>query len=172
MGKIVTISNICHKVKVTISDNQCNSFVSHFIDFYLMVIGGAYPRYPSEVGDDVELVSLDPINYPVPDCLQNLNPLPAPIFYAGGATGDGINNVNVFASEVQADSSAPRPELGFSCSTVCPVMLGLTKIWQKRLCKMVEQPNQSQLNPGLRADESPCNICYVSDGIPFICGGL
>ena len=82
MGKIVTISNICHKVKVTISDNQCNSFVSHFIDFYLMVIGGAYPRYPSEVGDDVELVSLDPINYPVPDCLQNLHYMTDPCHYA------------------------------------------------------------------------------------------
>ena len=58
-----------------------------------MVIGGDYPRYPSEVGDDVELVSLDPINYPVPDCLQNLNPLPVPIFYAGGATGDGIDAI-------------------------------------------------------------------------------
>ena len=47
----------------------------------------------------------------------------------------------------------------FSCSTVCPVLLGVMGIWQKRLgswAKMAEHPNQSQPNPGLRADESPC----------------
>ena len=39
-------------------------------------------------------------------------------------------------------------DLDFECSTVCPTLLGLMGIWQKRLGKMVEQRNQSQSNPG------------------------
>ena len=35
--------------------------------------------------DDVELVSLDPISQPVPDCLTELNPLPEETDYAAGA---------------------------------------------------------------------------------------
>ena len=45
-------------------------------------------------------------------------------------------------------------------------------IWQKRLCswtKMVEHPNQSQPNPGLRSDESPSSIIptYHTTGNAF-----
>ena len=46
-----------------------------------MAIGGYYGSYL----DDVELVSLDPILQPVPDCLAQLNPLPEAIDNAAGA---------------------------------------------------------------------------------------
>ena len=48
-----------------------------------MAIGGN--GYPDNVLDDVELVSLDPILHPVPDCLTRLNPLPVPTQWASGA---------------------------------------------------------------------------------------
>ena len=54
--------------------------------YYLMVMGG-YGRYlagPDHYLDEVELVSIDPVLYPVPDCLSQLNPLPEP---HGGAAG-------------------------------------------------------------------------------------
>ena len=47
-----------------------------------MAIGG---RDSSSYLDDVELVSLDPILQPVPDCLAQLNPLPEATAYAAGA---------------------------------------------------------------------------------------
>ena len=46
-----------------------------------MVIGG----YNGSQLDDVELVSIDPTLNPVPECLTQLNPLPAPIEGAVGA---------------------------------------------------------------------------------------
>ena len=46
-----------------------------------MAIGGSDGLYL----DDVELISLDPILQPVPDCLAQLNPLPEAIYYAAGA---------------------------------------------------------------------------------------
>ena len=39
-----------------------------------MSIGG----YDGESLDDVEITSLDPEKYPVPECLRNLNTLPYP----------------------------------------------------------------------------------------------
>ena len=51
-----------------------------------------------------------------------------------------------------------RVDFDFICSTVCPVLFGLMGIGQKWLCKMVKHPNQSQPNPGLRADESRCTF--------------
>ena len=51
--------------------------------------------------------------------------------------------------------SARAPGLGWdSTSTVCQILPGLMVIWQKRLGKMVEDPNQSQPNAGVQADES------------------
>ena len=58
-------------------------------------------------------------------------------------------------------------DFDFSYSTVCPVLLGLMGIWQKRLCswwKMLEHPNQIQHNPSLRTDESPC-ICWENNQV-------
>ena len=45
-----------------------------------MVIGG----YNGSQLDDVELVSLDPISQPVPECLTELNPLPVTVCSAAG----------------------------------------------------------------------------------------
>ena len=46
-----------------------------------MVIGGLNGSYL----DDVELVSIDPELHPVPDCLSQLNPLPALTGASAGA---------------------------------------------------------------------------------------
>ena len=46
--------------------------------------------------------------------------------------------------------------VGLSLILIVPVLLGLMRIGQKWLGKMMEHPNQSQPNPGLGADESPC----------------
>ena len=50
----------------------------------------------------------------------------------------------------------------FSCSTVCPVLLGLMGIGQKWLCTVqlgkMGIPNQSQSNPGPGADGPPCKL--------------
>ena len=59
--------------------NELQKSLEHF----LMVIGGY--SYSRRSLDDVELLSLDPTAYPVPDCLTQLNPLPVPIRAAGGA---------------------------------------------------------------------------------------
>ena len=47
---------------------------------FIMVIGGLNGTYL----DDVELVSIDPLLHPVPDCLSRLNPLPE---LTGGSAG-------------------------------------------------------------------------------------
>ena len=44
-----------------------------------MVIGGDFNSY------NVELVSLDPISHPVPDCLTELNPIADGITESAGA---------------------------------------------------------------------------------------
>ena len=51
------------------------------VGYFIMAIGGYYGKY----GDDVELAPLDPILYPVPDCLTQLNPFP--VNNAGAAAG-------------------------------------------------------------------------------------
>ena len=43
-----------------------------FVGYFIMSIGG----YDGSTLSDVELTSLDPDIYPVPDCLTDLNPLP------------------------------------------------------------------------------------------------
>ena len=50
-----------------------------------MVIGGSSYAGPGLGLDDVELLSLDPILDPVPDCLTQLRPLPSSIRAAAGA---------------------------------------------------------------------------------------
>ncbi len=47
-----------------------------------MVVGGVADG--GEL-DDVELISLDPVNHPVPDCLKQLGNFPTPIIWGGGA---------------------------------------------------------------------------------------
>ncbi len=53
-----------------------------------MVVGGSTS---SGSVDQVELVSLDPDNHPVPECLKNLGPFPVEEYLAAGAElqGDG-----------------------------------------------------------------------------------
>ena len=60
---------------------------------------------------------------------------------------------------VQDVPSAPGlgwVDLIFECSTLCPILM---RIWQKRQdswARSLEHPNQSQPNPGPRADGTPC----------------
>ena len=61
-------------------------------------------------------------------------------------------NLNHMNHHVLVHRGFRRVDLNFECSTVCPILPGLMGIWQKRLGKMVEHPNQSQPNPGPRAD--------------------
>ena len=63
-------------------------------------------------------------------------------------------SVTLLTNILQGDSSALRR--GLDCSIVCQIMLGLIRVWQKRLRKRMECPNQSQ--PGLRTDETTCNL--------------
>ena len=47
----------------------------------------------------------------------------------------------------------------FECSPVCPVLLGLVGIWQKRLCNWARWSNiqiKFNPNPGARAEGTPC----------------
>jgi hypothetical protein len=50
---------------------------------FLLVIGGVSDG--SKITDELELISLDPKNNPVPDRLKNLNKFPTNIFRGGGA---------------------------------------------------------------------------------------
>ena len=50
------------------------------LGYFLMVICGSGPG----AGDNVELVPIDPL-YPVPECLSQLNPSPAPLDAMAGA---------------------------------------------------------------------------------------
>ena len=48
---------------------------------FLMVIGGDRGTYERDIADhinNIEVVSFDPDNATVPECLQNFNPLPVP----------------------------------------------------------------------------------------------
>ena len=52
---------------------------------YIMTIGG-YNEYDGDGElDDVELTSLHPELFPVPDCLENLNSLPVEVHVHAGA---------------------------------------------------------------------------------------
>ena len=51
-------------------------------------------------------------------------------------------------------------DLNFECSTVRRILPGLMVIWQKRLRKVGEHPNQRQPKPGPRADGTLCINCY------------
>ena len=53
------------------------------IGYFIMTIGGETTN--GDVLDDVELVPVDPIFHPVPDCLTQLNSLPEVTKYTAGA---------------------------------------------------------------------------------------
>ena len=53
-----------------------------FSETLYMVVGGYNLN-------DVELVSLDPDDNPVPPCLVNLNDFPVDIYYAAGSVDEG-----------------------------------------------------------------------------------
>ena len=71
--------------------------------------------------------------------------------------------------------------MNFEFTTAYPILPGLMGIWQKQLGKVVEQQNQSQPNPGPRADRTPCRSpteyhpCFVGNdsrvGAPCSPGG-
>ena len=54
---------------------------------YIMSIGGSRKFFfgDPERTADVELTSLDPDKFPVPECLENLNPFPVEIYAHAGA---------------------------------------------------------------------------------------
>ena len=58
------------------------------LGYFIMATGGEN----ANVLNDVELVSLDPILHPIPDCLAQLNPLPEFTFMAAGSL-DYTSNV-------------------------------------------------------------------------------
>ena len=53
---------------------------------WAMVVGGA--GYAGK-HDDVGLVSLDPVNHPVPECLKQLGSYPTKMYLGGGAALSG-----------------------------------------------------------------------------------
>ena len=53
------------------------------LGYFFMVIGGYGDG--KLMMDDVELVPIDPDLYPVPECLSQLNPSPAPLVAMAGA---------------------------------------------------------------------------------------
>ena len=58
-------------------------------------------------------------------------------------------------------------DLEFAHSAVSPSLLRLMGILQKQLDKLVEHPNQSQPNPGPRADGTPCILAVYSATIHY-----
>ena len=78
------------------------------VGYFIMAIGGYYGKY----GDDVELAPLDPILYPVPDCLTQLNPFP--VNNAGAAAGLDYSGKLDLSSE-----KLRRPQLRWEESLFC-----------------------------------------------------
>ena len=78
------------------------------VGYFIMAIGGYYGKY----GDDVELAPLDPILYPVPDCLTQLNPFP--VNNAGAAAGLDYSGKFGLSSEKRR-----RPQLMWEESLFC-----------------------------------------------------
>ena len=58
-----------------------------------MIIGGSSYDVAGLGLDDVELLSLDPILDPVPDCITQLRPLPSSIRAAAGALDKSSKNM-------------------------------------------------------------------------------
>ena len=54
-----------------------------------MVVGGVNSNFVGDFLSDVELVSLDPENNPVPPCLANLNNFPVELYGAAGSVDEG-----------------------------------------------------------------------------------
>ena len=54
-----------------------------------MVVGGVNSNFVGDFLSDVELVSLDPENNPVPPCLANLNTFPVELYGAAGSVDEG-----------------------------------------------------------------------------------
>ena len=60
----------------------------------IMVIGGFNGSYL----DEVELVSIDPVLHPVPECLSQLNPLPALTGASAGAIDYESKSILIYES--------------------------------------------------------------------------
>ena len=64
---LIMVTLLCHSFELLIKRTK-------IVGYFIMSIGG----YDGESLDDVEITSLDPEKYPVPECLKNLNTLPYP----------------------------------------------------------------------------------------------
>ena len=74
---------------------------------------GGYGRYisgPDHYLDEVELVSIDPVLHPVPDCLTQLNPLPEP--HGGAAGALDYSGKGAFKYDVRTRGAGLEPERG------------------------------------------------------------
>ncbi len=59
---------------------------------WVMVVGGV-DNFTSRPVDTAELISVDPVENPVPECLRSLSSYPGAIFAAvGGVLNNGINH--------------------------------------------------------------------------------
>ena len=59
-----------------------------------MVIGGRIDQ--DNIVADVELAPVDPVRYPVPDCLSQLNALPLPLLYGAAGALDYSRKSDIF----------------------------------------------------------------------------
>ncbi len=60
------------------------NFFFHFVAHWVMVVSD------SDCSATIEMVSLDPVNYPVPDCLRSLNDFPESIKWMAGGVINGL----------------------------------------------------------------------------------
>jgi hypothetical protein len=75
-----------------------------FVDFFLLVIGGALSSGPT---DEVELISLDVINNPVPTALQSLRGLPVKGLFEGRprmTQVGAVTKIHVYGNSVNRHS--------------------------------------------------------------------
>jgi len=126
----------------TVDDTSCQGCISgtpgceveEEEGIFVIVVGGS--NFDDGYLYDVELVSLDPITSPVPDCLTQLNPFPIPSYgsagandylgtpyFCGGYTGSGnyndICHKYVAASDEWVESgnmTEPRAYSGYGSS--------------------------------------------------------
>ena len=86
---------------------------------FLLVVGGF--NYSTHV-DIVEVISLDPLRNPVPDCMKNLQPFPFPFVDAAGDTMDGKKGLNLFGKKLISFSADDMPMI---CGGYSVNMLGM-----------------------------------------------
>ena len=76
--------------------------------------------------------------------------------HVGNSVSD-LLHLHIYIQGVPSARGLSWIDLHFECFTVCLILSGLTGIWQMRLGKMVEHPNQTKSNSGARPDGTPCS---------------